>query len=103
MFERYMAWSILSALVGVGSYLLARRARGSETQQNRSNLEDKIRERSRQLERSYNITLEALSDMLYLKNPGSKGHSKRVTAFTIAIARALGLSTEAIKIIARGA
>ena len=47
-----MAWSILSALVGVGSYLLARRARGSETQQNRSNLEDKIRERSRQLERS---------------------------------------------------
>jgi HD-GYP domain-containing protein (c-di-GMP phosphodiesterase class II) len=98
-----MAWSILSALVGVGSYLLARRARGSETQQNRSNLEDKIRERSRQLERSYNITLEALSDMLYLKNPGSKGHSKRVTAFTIAIARALGLSTEAIKIIARGA
>ena len=98
-----MAWSILSALVGVGSYLLARRARGSETQQNRSNLEDKIRERSRQLERSYNITLEALSDMLYLKNPGSKGHSKRVRAFTIAIARALGLSTEAIKIIARGA
>ena len=97
-----MAWSILSALVGVG-YLLARRARGSETQQNRSNLEDKIRDRSRQLERSYNITLEALGDTLYLKNAKSKGHSKRVTAFTIAIARASGLSREEIKVIARGA
>jgi putative nucleotidyltransferase with HDIG domain len=55
------------------------------------------------LERSYDITLEALGDALDLKDAETEGHSKRVTAFTIAIARALGLSKEQIAVIARGA
>jgi putative nucleotidyltransferase with HDIG domain len=55
------------------------------------------------LERSYDITLEALGDALDLKDAETEGHSKRVTAFTIAIARALGLAPEKIRIIARGA
>src|ERR1700685_3985413 len=38
------------------------------------------------LERSYDITLEALGDALDLKDAETEGHSKRVTAFTIAIA-----------------
>src|SRR5438034_5142963 len=42
------------------------------------------------LERSYDITLEALGDALDLKDAETEGHSKRVTAFTIAMARALG-------------
>src|SRR5512146_50810 len=42
------------------------------------------------LERSYDITLEALGDALDLKDAETEGHSKRVTAFTIAIARAMG-------------
>src|SRR5208337_1857269 len=37
------------------------------------------------LERSYDITLEALGDALDLKDAETEGHSKRVTAFTIAI------------------
>src|SRR3954467_5467287 len=55
------------------------------------------------LERSYDITLEALGDALDLKDAETEGHSKRVTAFTIAIARAMGLSSDRIRVIARGA
>jgi putative nucleotidyltransferase with HDIG domain len=55
------------------------------------------------LERSYDITLEALGDALDLKDAETEGHSKRVTAFTIAIARAMELPQERVRIIARGA
>lgn len=55
------------------------------------------------LERSYDITLEALGDALDLKVAEPEGHSKRVTAFTIAIARAMELPHDHIRIIARGA
>jgi putative nucleotidyltransferase with HDIG domain len=55
------------------------------------------------LERSYDITLEALGDALDLKDAETEGHSKRVTAFTIALARAIGLSSDQIRVIARGA
>jgi putative nucleotidyltransferase with HDIG domain len=55
------------------------------------------------LERSYDITLQALGDALDLKDAETEGHSRRVTAFTIAIARALGVPREQILVIARGA
>jgi putative nucleotidyltransferase with HDIG domain len=55
------------------------------------------------LERSYDITLEALGDALDLKDSETEGHSKRVTAYTIALARAMGIGSDGIKIIARGA
>jgi putative nucleotidyltransferase with HDIG domain len=76
----------------------------------RSNLEVLVAERTQQwktalskLEESYDITLEALGDALDAKDAETEGHSKRVTAFTIAIARKMGLSREEIRIIARGA
>jgi putative nucleotidyltransferase with HDIG domain len=55
------------------------------------------------LERSYDITLEALGDALDLKDAETEGHSKRVTAFTIAIARAMEMPQDKVRIIARGA
>jgi putative nucleotidyltransferase with HDIG domain len=55
------------------------------------------------LERSYDITLEALGDALDLKDSETEGHSKRVTAYTIALARAMGVGSDGIKVIARGA
>src|SRR6201993_4652731 len=55
------------------------------------------------LERSYDITLEALGDALDLKDAETEGHSRRVTLFTIAIAQAMGLPREQIAVIARGA
>jgi len=64
---------------------------------------EQLRQAMSDLERSYDITLEALGDALDLKDAETEGHSKRVTAFTIAIARAMGLSSERIRVIARGA
>src|SRR3954451_6697029 len=75
-----------------------------------SNLESLVAARTEQLrqamtdlERSYDITLEALGDALDLKDAETEGHSKRVTAFTIAVARAMGLTGDKIRVIARGA
>jgi putative nucleotidyltransferase with HDIG domain len=64
---------------------------------------EQLRKAMANLERSYDITLEALGDALDLKDAETEGHSKRVTAFTIAIARAMGLPNDQIRIIARGA
>ena len=55
------------------------------------------------LERSYDITLEALGDALDLKDAETEGHSKRVTAFTIALARGAGVPPHQIPVVARGA
>ena len=64
---------------------------------------EQLRKAMGTLERSYDITLEALGDALDLKDAETEGHSKRVTAFTIAIARAMGISKDQIAVIARGA
>ncbi len=76
----------------------------------RTNLEALVAERTQQwkaalsnLEKSYDITLEALGDALDAKDAETEGHSRRVTAYTIAIARKMGLSKEDISVIARGA
>ncbi len=62
-----------------------------------------LRQAIEDLERSYDITLEALGDALDLKDAETEGHSKRVTAFTIALARGAGIPTQQIPIVARGA
>ncbi|MFZ3265027.1 MAG: HD domain-containing phosphohydrolase [Terriglobales bacterium] len=76
----------------------------------RTNLEALVSARTQQwktalanLEKSYDITLEALGDALDLKDAETEGHSRRVTAYTIAIARKMGLPKEDISVIARGA
>jgi putative nucleotidyltransferase with HDIG domain len=76
----------------------------------RTNLEALVAARTQQwkaalsdLERSYDITLEALGDALDLKDAETEGHSRRVTAFTIAIAQRMGLPKDDIRVIARGA
>jgi len=55
------------------------------------------------LERSYDITLEGFGCALALKNADMQFHSKRVTGFTIGIARAMGLPRDQIAVISRGA
>ncbi len=55
------------------------------------------------LERSYDITLEALGDALDLRDAETEGHSKRVTAYTIALSRAMEVPPEHIRTMARGA
>ena len=56
-----------------------------------------------ELKRSHDMLLEALGDALDLKDAETEGHSRRVTAFTIAIARAMGLPAEEVETIAHGA
>ena len=55
------------------------------------------------LERSYDTTLEALGDALDLKDSETEGHSRRVTAYTIALAHAIGVDPADIKTIKHGA
>jgi putative nucleotidyltransferase with HDIG domain len=55
------------------------------------------------LKRSHDMMLEALGDALDLKDAETEGHSKRVTAFTIAIARAMRLPDDEVEAIAHGA
>ena len=62
-----------------------------------------LRQAMEDLEHSYDVTLEALGDALDLKDSETEGHSKRVTAYTIALARAMGITPGEIKVIARGA
>jgi putative nucleotidyltransferase with HDIG domain len=62
-----------------------------------------LRQAMNDLERSYDITLEALGDALDLKDAETEGHSKRVTAYTIALARHMGVSAPQMRTVARGA
>jgi putative nucleotidyltransferase with HDIG domain len=81
-----------------------------ESQNYQQSLEQMVRARTEMLrhamedlEHSYDVTLEALGDALDLKDSETEGHSKRVTAYTIMLARAMGVPPAEIKIIARGA
>ena len=89
---------------------LSHRRALEETQNYHESLEEMVRARTemlrhamQDLEHSYDVTLEALGDALDLKDSETEGHSKRVTAYAIALARAMGIPPEEIKVIARGA
>ncbi len=64
---------------------------------------EQLRQAMTELERSYDITLEALGDALDLKDAETVGHSKRVTAFTIKIASSMKVPPDKVRVIARGA
>jgi putative nucleotidyltransferase with HDIG domain len=97
-------------LLNTVSRALENRRLKMENRAYQTNLESLVKARTeqlqatvRELERSYDITLEALGDALDLKDAETEGHSRRVTAFTIAIAKEMGLPQEQILTIARGA
>jgi len=73
-------------------------------------LEHLVAERTQQLsialqdlEQSYDYTLEALGSALDAKDAETEGHCQRVTAFTITIAKAMGVDKALLRHIARGA
>ncbi len=97
-------------LIGTVERALRHRQVLEESHNYQQSLEQMVRARTEMLrhamedlEHSYDVTLEALGDALDLKDSETEGHSKRVTAYTIALARAMGLTPAEIKIIARGA
>src|SRR5438046_4837087 len=63
----------------------------------------RLRQAVKELEESYDITLEALGDALDLKDRETEAHPERGTAFTSAIAKTMGLPSDQIRVIARGA
>jgi len=96
-------------------YLAVRRALEhrrlvQENQRYQQDLEKRVAERTAQLtraleelEQSYDYTLEALGGALDLKDAETEGHCQRVTAYTICMARKMGLNTAELHHIARGA
>ena len=81
-----------------------------ENQNYQRNLEQLVQERTRQLsmalrelEKSYDYTLEALGGALDLKDSETEGHCQRVTAFTIAMAKAMDIKAEELRVLARAA
>lgn len=81
-----------------------------ENQNYQRNLENLVEKRTaelrgalQQLEQSYDETLEALGGALDLKDAETEGHCKRVTAFTIAIAKDMKIELGLLQQIARAA
>jgi putative nucleotidyltransferase with HDIG domain len=81
-----------------------------ENRSYQSDLEQLVAERTQQLslalrdlEQSYDHTLEALGGALDAKDAETEGHCQRVTAFTIRMAEAMGVDKVALRHIARGA
>src|SRR3954451_22292937 len=81
-------------LLNTVSRALENRRLKVENRTYQTNLESLVKARTeqlqatvRELERSYDITLEVLGEALDYKDRETEGHSKRVTAYTIAIAQ----------------
>ena len=59
-------------------------------------LEARVAEQARRLESLFVASIQSLADALEVKDPYTHGHSLRVSEYSVAIARAIGLDAEAI-------
>ena len=89
---------------------LERKRLEAEVENYRENLEKMVAERTRQLqtallrvELTYDETLEALAAALDVRDNETAGHSRRVTAYCVEIAKAMSCDAEQIEVIVRGA
>jgi putative nucleotidyltransferase with HDIG domain len=92
------------------SRALERKALEREVGQYRQRLEEMVGQRTKQLqaamrriEQTYDDTLEALAAALDLRDNETAGHSRRVTAYCLEMARVMGRSEAELRTIARGA
>jgi response regulator RpfG family c-di-GMP phosphodiesterase len=60
-------------------------------------LEARVAEQARRLESLFLASIHSLADALEVKDPYTHGHSLRVSHYSVAIARAIGLGDEAIR------
>jgi putative nucleotidyltransferase with HDIG domain len=74
-----------------------------ESTESRASLERQVRQLTSDVATCFDLALELIVNALRLKHPETAAHSKRVAAFSISIARAMGLSADKIRVIARGA
>ena len=66
-------------------------------------LEFKVAERTREVEESYESTLEALITALDFKDNETHGHSRRVVEYAVIVAQSMGVSESELTWIRRGA
>jgi putative nucleotidyltransferase with HDIG domain len=102
-FEVPQLTSVVSRGIEHGKLLRQNAAYQQNLEQVMSARTDRLRATMQELERSYDITLEAMGDALDLRDAETQGHSRRVTAYTIALAREMGLKADELRTIARGA
>ncbi|MDR3746452.1 MAG: response regulator [Acidobacteriaceae bacterium] len=63
----------------------------------------RLRSTMNELQKSYDITLETMGYALDLRDAETQEHARRVTAYTIALARELGIDKDRLHVIACGA
>jgi len=102
-FERNQLLAVVQRALEHGFLLKQNAAYRQNLEQIISNRTGRLRETMHDLEKSYDITLEAMGDALDLRDSETEGHSRRVTAYTIALAREMGLDPGQLRVIARGA
>jgi putative nucleotidyltransferase with HDIG domain len=102
-FERLQLESVVSRAVEHSRHLRQNHAYRQHLEEIISARTSRLRDTIHDLERSYDITIEAMGDALDLRDQETEGHSRRVTAYTIELARALGVGSGDLRIIARGA
>jgi putative nucleotidyltransferase with HDIG domain len=89
---------------------LGKRRLELEVEHYRQHLEAMVQQRTEQLraamkriDHTYDETLQTLAAALDLRDSGTAGHSRRVTMYSLEIAKGLGCSPDQLKQIARGA
>src|SRR5215212_6974314 len=68
----------------------------------REGLEERVAEQARRLEELFLASVQSLAEALELKDPYTRGHSVRVSQYSTAIARKLGLEGEMVRQIELG-
>jgi putative nucleotidyltransferase with HDIG domain len=102
-FERIQLESVVSRAVDHSRHLRQNNAYRHHLEEMITARTGRLRTTMQDLERSYDITIEAMGDALDLRDQETEGHSKRVTAYTIELARGLGVASDELRTIARGA
>jgi putative two-component system response regulator len=65
-------------------------------------LEQRVAEQGRRLEQLFLASMQSLADALEVKDPYTRGHSVRVSMYSVAIANALGLDADVVRQIELG-
>jgi putative two-component system response regulator len=73
-----------------------------ENREYQERLEEKVQVQARRLEELFLASVQSLADALEVKDPYTRGHSVRVSAYAVAIARRLGIGGELLRQIELG-
>lgn len=90
-------------LVATARALIRVKVAEDALRRSRDELEEKVRLRTAEIERSYDATIDALARALELRDHETEGHSRRVVELTLRLAEALGIDEESLVHMRRGA